>query len=246
MSIGETLAEERRQAGLTVTQVSHQTRIRESVIRAIEKNDFTSCGGNFYARGHIRSIARVVGADPEPLVRAFDDANGGAPAPVSVLTAFEPERPVAFKERRAPNWTAAMGVALGVLVLVGVFQLFGSGGSAQHTARQVATTPSAAPATTPPPRQDAAPAPAPEAVELRVKAREMTWVRVRGDKNRELYTGVLKAGVVREWKASKRIVIEIGNGRGVKLTVNGKNLGYPAKNGAAVRLKFTPKDPEPA
>ena len=68
MSIGDTLAEARRQAGLTITQVSDQTRIRESIIRSIEQGDFSTCGGDFYARGHIRSIAQVVGVDPVPLM----------------------------------------------------------------------------------------------------------------------------------------------------------------------------------
>ncbi|MFD0852227.1 helix-turn-helix domain-containing protein, partial [Actinomadura adrarensis] len=85
MSIGETLAREREQAGLTLTQVSLQTRIRESVIRAMEQDDFSACGGNFYARGHIRSISRVIGIDPEPLVREYDDAHGGAPMPLSAV-----------------------------------------------------------------------------------------------------------------------------------------------------------------
>jgi len=57
VSIGDSLADARRQAGLTVTQVSQQTRIRESIIRGIEADDFSGCGGDFYARGHIRSIA---------------------------------------------------------------------------------------------------------------------------------------------------------------------------------------------
>ena len=35
MSIGESLADARRQAGLTITQVSRETRIRESIIRDI-------------------------------------------------------------------------------------------------------------------------------------------------------------------------------------------------------------------
>ena len=60
MSIGESLADARRQAGLTISQVSQQTRIRESIIRDIEQGDFSTCGGDFYARGHIRSIAGAV------------------------------------------------------------------------------------------------------------------------------------------------------------------------------------------
>ena len=72
MSIGTTLAQARRQAGLTLTQVSQQTRLRETIIRGIESDDYSACGGDFYARGHIRAIARVVGADPAPLIEEYD------------------------------------------------------------------------------------------------------------------------------------------------------------------------------
>ena len=65
--IGEVLAAARSQAGLTITQVSQRTRIRETIIGGIERDDFSGCGGDFYARGHIRAIARAVGADGEPL-----------------------------------------------------------------------------------------------------------------------------------------------------------------------------------
>ena len=72
MSIGEALAEARREAGLTVAQVSQRTRIRQTIIRGIEGDDYSVCGGDFYARGHIRSIAKVVAADPGPLIKEFD------------------------------------------------------------------------------------------------------------------------------------------------------------------------------
>jgi transcriptional regulator with XRE-family HTH domain len=74
VSIGETLAQARLRAGLSVSDVSQRTRIRETLIRAIESDDYSGCGGDFYARGHIRSIARVVGTDPEPLIREYDAA----------------------------------------------------------------------------------------------------------------------------------------------------------------------------
>jgi cytoskeletal protein RodZ len=75
VSIGETLAEARRQAGLTVPQLSHQTRIRETIIRGIEQDDYSGCGGDFYARGHIRAMARAIGADPVPLIQEYDENN---------------------------------------------------------------------------------------------------------------------------------------------------------------------------
>jgi cytoskeletal protein RodZ len=53
VSIGGTLAEARHQASLTVIEVSHQTRISETIVTGIERNDYSTCGGNFYARGYI-------------------------------------------------------------------------------------------------------------------------------------------------------------------------------------------------
>ena len=79
MSIGKALAEARRGAGLSVAQVSHRTRIREAIITRIEGDDYSACGGDFYARGHIRAIARASGADPEPLIRAYDTVGQGPP-----------------------------------------------------------------------------------------------------------------------------------------------------------------------
>ena len=58
VSVGETLAVARQRAGLSVAQVSERTRIRETIIRGIEDDDYSACGGDFYARGHIRAIAR--------------------------------------------------------------------------------------------------------------------------------------------------------------------------------------------
>ena len=72
MSIGEGLAQARREAGLSLAQVSQRTRIREKIITDIESDDYSACGGDFYARGHIRSIARAIGTDPEPFIREYD------------------------------------------------------------------------------------------------------------------------------------------------------------------------------
>ena len=72
MSIGMVLADARWRSHLTVTEVSRQTRIREAIIWGIEKDDFAACGGDAYARGHIRAIARAVGTDPDPLIQEYD------------------------------------------------------------------------------------------------------------------------------------------------------------------------------
>jgi Helix-turn-helix domain len=79
VGIGGALAEARSEAGLSVDQVSDRTRIRATIIRAIERDDYAMCGGDFYARGHIRAIARVVGTDPAPLILQYDIAHSPPP-----------------------------------------------------------------------------------------------------------------------------------------------------------------------
>jgi cytoskeletal protein RodZ len=120
VTIGDALAEARRQAGLTITQVSQRTCIRETIIRGIERGDFSACGGDFYARGHIRSIARAVGTEPEPLIREYD-ATQGAPDSITAADVFEPSTPIKLKERRRPNWSLAMLVALAAIVGVATY-----------------------------------------------------------------------------------------------------------------------------
>lgn len=81
MHIGPALAEARTEAGMTVEDVSERTRIRRAIISDIERDDYASCGGDFYARGHIRAIAKVVGADPVPLIEEYDESMAARDAP---------------------------------------------------------------------------------------------------------------------------------------------------------------------
>jgi cytoskeletal protein RodZ len=241
VTIGGTLAKARQEAGLTVTQVAGRTRIRETVINAIERDDYTLCGGNFYARGHIRSIAKVAGIDPEPLIGEYDDAHGGSPQAIPARQAFEPETPVRFRERRAPNWSAAMVVALVLVALYGIVRV--ATGHDQHRAVQRAASPATAkPAARP--SHSAAVAQAPRKdVTVRVKAKRASWLNVRDAKGKQLFSGIIRAGQSEEWKSKKRIRLLIGNGGGVRVTVNGKDIGAPGETGQVIRLSYGPRDP---
>ena len=111
MSIGAALAESRQRAGLTLAQVSERTRIRETVIRGIECDDYSRCGGDFYARGHIRGIAKAVGTDPAPLVEEYNaicrSADVLSRVSLEELLAISAQAP----QRRRPPVPAAWGLA---------------------------------------------------------------------------------------------------------------------------------------
>jgi 5-(carboxyamino)imidazole ribonucleotide mutase len=155
VSIGATLAAARRRAGLTVSDVSDRTRVRENIIRGIEQDDYAACGGDFYARGHIRAIARAVGEDPQPLVEEYD-ASWRSGKDISAAEAFEPVMPIRTRERRRVRWTAVLALAvLAVLGFASYKFVSGAGGHArpaaavsQHPARRGGQA-SAPPASTP-------------------------------------------------------------------------------------------------
>ena len=130
MGIGEALAEARSQAGLTVTEVSQRTRIRETIIRGIEGDDYSVCGGDLYARANIRSIAGAVGADPEPLIREYDEVCR-VPGALSAVSLDELFTAVQTSGRRRLGWAPVLGLALVIMLgLVGFILLSGS----PHTA----------------------------------------------------------------------------------------------------------------
>lgn len=140
MTVGETVARARAAAGMTVAQVAAQTRIRSTVIAAIEADDFRLCGGDVYARGHLKSIATAVGADPVAVAAQFDEQQGAtrvaaepvAPIdqPTQVGQSGDGEHGLSALAgtlgaslsggRRGANWTAVMALALAVIVGIGL------------------------------------------------------------------------------------------------------------------------------
>jgi cytoskeletal protein RodZ len=226
VSIGDTLAEARRQAGLTLTQVSQETRIRESIIRSIERGDFSSCGGDFYARGHIRSIAGVVGVDPVPLIREYDEEHG-APGGMRAAQIFEPTTPIRIREPRNLH----LGRLLAVLVLAalgfGAYHLYTT-----HEAHAAASPPArthSSSAVTDKTHATAKPAvhkktkPAvPEAV-IRLTAAQDCWVGLDSPTGKSLYEGTVLAGSTMTWHEKNPVSMVVGNPSGVTLTVNGKH-----------------------
>ncbi len=97
MTVGESLTQARYQAGLTIDELSERTKIRATVIRSIESDDYEACGGDLYVRGYVRAIAGAVGVDAQGLIRDYDRqrvrASGGADATMFDLPAVAASDP---------------------------------------------------------------------------------------------------------------------------------------------------------
>jgi cytoskeletal protein RodZ len=248
VSVGEALAEARGQAGLSIAQVSQRTCIRETLIRGIERDDFSACGGDFYARGHIRSIARAVGLEPEELVHEYDVTHGD-PHTITAADVFQPSTPIRLKERRTPNWTVAMVLVLALVIGYGIYRVVAPGPSAHDVA--AGSSPTAHPHSSP--HKSVAPTPSPTPthvnhhVVIRLTATQTCWVEFTRPDGSYLTQATVAAGSAQSWTFRHAVVMTIGNPGGILLTVNGKNLGRPGASASPpLTLNFGPGKKLPA
>jgi cytoskeletal protein RodZ len=222
VSIGGTLAQARRQAGLTIVAVSQETRIRESIISAIEQGDFSSCGGDFYARGHIRSIASVVGTDPVALIREYDEEHG-PPGDIRAAQIFESSTPIRIHQPRSLHlgWVLAaaaiVGGAFGAYHVVSTHDSNPRATAESRVSHTAKATPSVS-AKSATPTVTTGP---PRAV-IKVTATQDCWVGLNASGGRSLYQGTILAGATMTWREKHAVSLVIGNPPGIVLTVNGK------------------------
>jgi cytoskeleton protein RodZ len=118
--LGAALACARTLIGVSIDELAERTRIRPHVIECLERNDASACGGDVYARGHVRMLARALGLDPEPLVEQYNKAF--ATQPVQVRDVFEAELSTGTgglvkSGSSGPRWGVLVGLVL-VLVII--------------------------------------------------------------------------------------------------------------------------------
>ncbi|MDC0772316.1 helix-turn-helix domain-containing protein [Streptomyces sp. HD] len=254
-SIGRALQQARIDAGLTVDDVSSATRVRIAIVHAIEADDFAPCGGDVYARGHIRTLAKAVHVDPAALLAQYDASHGGRPAPTPAAPLFEAER--IRPERRGPNWTAAMVAAIvAVIGFVGFTAFKGDDGGGKSSVAEGGSTPTAG-KTTPTPKTDKPKDPKPEPSDSAIAAVPQdkvtvqvtavdgrSWVGVKDHNGRLLFDDLLKQGDSKTFQDSEKINLVLGDAGAIDLYVNGKKIDDDWQPGAVERLTYTKGDPQ--
>ncbi|MCX5386064.1 helix-turn-helix domain-containing protein [Streptomyces sp. NBC_00083] len=256
-SIGRALQQARIAAGLTVDEVSSSTRVRIPIVHAIEQDDFSRCGGDVYARGHIRTFAQAVGLDPGPLVAQYDDDHGGRPAPTPAAPLFDAER--IRPEPRRPNWTAAMVAAIVVVVgFVGFTMFSGNDKGKSHSsvaegpAQQKPSKPAAnptpskpAPKPTPTPSDSAIAAVPADKVTVKVTAiNDKSWISAKDHTGKLLFDGLLQKGDAQTFQDAEKVDLILGNAGAIELYVNGKKIDSKFDDGQVERLSYTKGDPQ--
>ena len=133
---GAALLAERRRQGLSLGDISRQLKLSVRQVEALERDDYSGYKGPVFIHGFIRNYAKLLGLDPNPLIRATD-AMLNPPAAVPVIAPREPEtsRAQTGKQGKRQYWPAAVTV----LVLM-VAMLFFFGGRRAPDAGHSATT----------------------------------------------------------------------------------------------------------
>src|SRR5262249_11121341 len=188
-------------------------------------------------------IARAVGADPVPLIAAYDAAHH-RPQPATAADLAQPVRPVRIREPHRPHWAAVLGLAL--LAVTGVTASHLLAASPHTTATRPAG--SGPPAASPRHGPGAAAAPAPAAttpapvpyahtVAIRLRAVEDCWVEFTTPGGRYLFQTVVAGGTAHRWVFRHAVDMRLGNPGGIALRVDGTN---PLPPGTAQPITLRP------
>ncbi len=223
----------REAAGLSVEQVSKKTNIRMAVIEDLEKNSVEVCGGIAYARGHIRSIARVLKADGDLLVAEIESAQEIEPKRI-IDRLYENNAADRPKVKKVMRFGTLAVIAASVLVIGFIASLAIGNISGGDNKAEVAPSQSASPSGT----NSAIPASGVNLVLTGVDGR--SWIGITNSAGEQIFDGQIKLGQSQSFSDVTLLKVIIGNAAAVKVSLNGSDLGVAGGYGDVVRINYTP------
>jgi len=248
---GGMLREQRLRSGRSIEDCAIEMRARASQVEALERGDLGGFGGDVYARGFLRSYARLLGVDPSEVL----DLHGSDPAFEGPTAPSEPLR----LRRVAPSWLVGMlGVVLVAGVLVGVVVLGGQRAPeptvASDPALEVPGTGPAVPedgpelsaGTDPPGSAGAEQEVVGPPIDLVLTFEAASWLEVLVDgvpavmRAGGLIGDTVPAGETLRFTAQDEVILRFGNAGGVRVESSGADLGSLGRPGQVVRVVFGP------
>jgi cytoskeletal protein RodZ len=245
MALGQNLVNARKQTAITIEELSKRTNIRASLLSEFESNKFINAGGDAYARGHLRTIARVLGVDAEDLLVQFDEEHAQERRALRDQLA-ESNVTAAFPEKSKITYKQLVAVSLvGIVAIFGISFIVnstGNGNNAKPTA-QPTTSASATPTAS-----ATASAAATSGIktyssgsDVQVKLEAVngsSWLFVSDAAGITLYSGRATQGETFLFSSTEMVNLRVGNAGALKLTVNGKEVPPIGIDGEVVNLSY--------
>ena len=244
MNLGQLISSARNSAKLTVDSLSTTTSIRPSLLKEFENNNFIHAGGDAYARGHLRNIARALNIDPEILLKQFDEEHAQAKRAIHDQL-VENSATIAMPERKKlTNKQLAIYSGIGIILLLLTSVVVNS-------LKQSASAPKPKPSASASPTKSAELSASPTVEQsantyssgsgVMVKLEAATgssWLFVSDAAGTTLYSGRASQGQVFEFSSTETVNLRIGNAGAVKLTVNGKEVSPLGVDGEVVNVSY--------
>ena len=251
MSLGSVIRQARIDAGLSIDDLSERTSIRGGLLKEIENDDFTKCGGETYARGHLRNIAPQIKMDATVLLELYESEQSTQPRRIQEMLAENNvmTHPV---DKKTISWKTLVGISLATLSLLGAVQIIISNSKTTtlDTVEAVATQ-SASPSATPTPdaqptqSEMATPAPTRDSyssgtgVAVSVSAtRGTSWLFVSDSNGTTLYSGQIRNGQKLNFSATTRVSLKVGNAGALDVSINGKVAEQIGSDGEVVSVSY--------
>jgi hypothetical protein len=233
--IGPRIAHAREMLDMSIEELSERTMIRPHVLEAIEVDDFGPCGGDFYARGHLTAIARVLGLKSESLMQDYDERYAGGP--INARRVFEAELATGLgggmrATRGGSQWTMLIALVLCLTMVWGVARLL-TGSPEQVAAPSGDSTAGLAA------NRQPITSPLMKTTRMKVTAAHAgTHVVVKDRTGRVLWSGDLRMGQHRQVVGLAPFRVEADNAGAVEVAVAGKARGTVGTAGQAGTKKF--------
>ena len=247
MSLGSMITKARKDAGLSIDDLSAATNIRGTLLREMESNNFSQCGGETYARGHLRNIAIKLKVDPQDFLTAFEDEQMHVDRTMQDLL-VENNVMREPKEARKVSWKVLVTISVASLFVAGLAQIIVSNDSSPDipVALEEKATPTESPEATPVPTATEEVTPTEEAtvstgqgVEVVINAvRAKSWLFVSDSSGRVLFSGQIAKGATKTFTTDAQLNLKIGNAGGVDLSVNGKKIDSVGVDGQVVSVSY--------
>ena len=242
MTMGAYLRSARRRRRVSIERAAEDTKIRPDFLMRMESDEFDFLAPA-YVRGFLRTYARFLHVDPEPLLEDFDNRHGAPRPDTQQIVALERRQNSVPREPRARNnWAVAASIAAVVLILLAIVGYVNrpgetNGAPASDTQNQAQAQPSPSPSPSPKPKPSVTPIvlPSPGAgiveggegivVEVNAISGEC-WVQATVD-GTDIFSDTILPGTGQIFSANSTVELVLGLPESVELVVNGENLGSP-------------------
>jgi len=240
MSLGSMITQARKSAAMSIDDLSAATNIRGPLLKEMESDNFSHCGGETYARGHLRNIAVKLGTDPQIFISAFEEEQMQSERSMKDLL-VENSVMKQPEEARKVSWKVLAAISIGSLGIAGLVQIIVSNTSSPTIPAPVSSisaTPTTTTAPTPEPSEKATVSTG-SGVEVVIEAsRAKSWLFVSDASGRTLFSGQISTGTTKTFSSDVSLNFKIGNAGGVDLVVNGKKIDSIGVDGEVVSVSY--------